>query len=206
MKGHSATWVNPQTFLSHPFTHNSSISSIHGTSGLKSNGKRSHFLHAFPDRFGTGMTIVFAPQETADQAHHLAQRGWGFRGLGPVCKDPGGLPFLGIKHHVARQIRAVPTPGDQVQDPPGRDQVNHQGPFQPLQRPQLQRLDPATGFPNPEKISISQRFRYHSMSCTTTSSVSAGRLVSSRHTSAGCPAGGCSSRARIAITVTAGWP
>lgn len=61
----------------HPFTHNSSISSIHGTSGLKSNGKRSHFLQAFPDRFGAGMTVVFTPQEapeTGDQPHLLAQR------------------------------------------------------------------------------------------------------------------------------------
>ena len=29
--------------------------------------------------------------------------------------DPGRLPFLGIEHHVTRQVRAVPAPGHQVQ-------------------------------------------------------------------------------------------
>lgn len=39
-----------------------------------------------------------------------------------------------------------------------------------------------------------------------TSSESAAWLVSSRHEIAFAPAGGCSSRARSAVTVTAGWP
>ncbi len=42
-----------------------------------------------------------------------------------MCDDPGGLPFLGIEHHVTGQIWAIPAPSDQVQDPPGHDQVNH---------------------------------------------------------------------------------
>ena len=167
---------------------------------------RLKLLHAFPDCFGAGMTVVFAPEKAAeagDQAHHLTQ-GWGVSGGGQrwatiqaACHSSGSNT---TSHGKFGQSRPQVT----VQGAPGDGQVNHQGPFQPLQRPQLQRLDPAAYFPNPEKISISQRLRYQSTSCTTSSSVSAGRLVSSRHTSAGCPVGGCSSRARIAVTVTAG--
>ena len=145
---------NARVLDSHPITHHSSIPRIHGTGSLKGNGKGSNFLHAFPDRFGAGMTVVFAPEKAAevgDQAHPLTQ-GWGrFRRRAAMGHDPGRRPFLGIEHHVTRQVRAVPAPGHQVQGAPGDGQVNHQGSFQPLQRLQLQRLDPAACFPNLEK-------------------------------------------------------
>ncbi len=57
--------------LRHPFTHNSFIPRIDGTSGFKGNGKRSDFLHAFPDRLETRMTVVFAaekPPKAGNQA------------------------------------------------------------------------------------------------------------------------------------------
>ena len=120
----------------HPITHNLSVTGIHGTAGLQRDGKRSDLLHAFPDGLGTGVTVMVAPEKPAkagDQPHHLTQGGWSFRRFGAVPDDPGGLPFLGIEHHVARQIRAVPAPGHQVQDAPGDDEVNDQGPLQPLQ-------------------------------------------------------------------------
>lgn len=93
-------------------------------------------------------------------------------------------------------------PQVKVRDAPGDDQVKDQGPFQSLQGARSQRLDPAARFPGPEKISTNQRRRYQSMSCTTASSASAGRFVNSRQSMAFSPAGGCSSRARIAVTVT----
>ena len=94
-----------------------------------------------------------------------------------------------------------------MQDAPGDDQVQDQSALQPLQGAQLQRLDPAARFPNPEK-------NFHQPAATIPINqfhdrlevVSAVRLVSNRHTIAFSPAGGRSSRARIAVTVTAGWP
>ena len=62
----------------HPITHNSSIPHIHGTADLQRDGKRSDLLQAFPDRLGTGVTVVFAPEKPAkagDQPHHLTQGG-----------------------------------------------------------------------------------------------------------------------------------
>ncbi|MFZ1643677.1 MAG: phage exclusion protein Lit family protein, partial [Candidatus Contendobacter sp.] len=44
--------------LGHPITHNLSVTGIHGTAGLQREGKRSDLLHAFPDGFGTGVTVV----------------------------------------------------------------------------------------------------------------------------------------------------
>ena len=138
----------------HPITHNLSVTGIHSTAGLQRDGKRSDLLHAFPDRLGTGMTVLFAPEkpaEAGDQPHPLSQ-GWRCcRRWVTVGHDPGGLPFLGIEPHVARQIRAVPAPGHQVQDAPGDDEVNDQGPLQPLQGGQLQGLDLAARFPNSEE-------------------------------------------------------
>ena len=140
----------------HPITHNLSVTGIHSTADLQRDGKRSDFLHAFPKGFRARMTVVFAAEKAtkaSDQTDHLTQRGWCFRRLGAMGHDPGGLPFLGIEHHVTRQIGAVPPPGDQVQDAPSDDQINHQGPLQPLQGTQLQRLDLAARFPNAEKNS-----------------------------------------------------
>ncbi len=46
------------------------------------------------------------PVKRAISAFHLAQAGAGDSGgLGPVSDDPGRLPFLGIEHHAAGQIR-----------------------------------------------------------------------------------------------------
>jgi len=106
----------------HSFTHNSSIPSIHGPTGLQGHGKGSDFLQTFPDRLGTGMTVVLAPQEApkpGDQAYHLAQWWWDSGWLGLVGDDPGRPPFLRIEHHGKGRIRAVPAPRDQMQDAPG---------------------------------------------------------------------------------------
>ena len=68
---------------------------------------------------GAGIAVAVAPEKPAkagDQPHHLTQ-GWrDCRGFGAVDDDPGGLPFLGIEHHVTRQIRAVPTLGHEVEE------------------------------------------------------------------------------------------
>ena len=155
------------------------------------------------------MTVVFAPQEApeiGDQPHHLAQRRWGFRVFNPVCDDPDGLPFLGIEHHIAGQIWAISAPGDPVQYPLGHDQVNHQGPFQPFQGAQLQRLNPAARFPNSKEnfdqpafsIPINQ-LNYILQSFRRPM----GQQSPHQHR---LTRRGCGSRARIAVTVTAGWP
>lgn len=73
--------------------------------------------------------------------------------------DPSGLPFLGIEHHVTERVRAVAAPGHSVREAPGDDQVKEQRAFQPLQGSQLQRLDPAARFPNPE-----ENFRFNEIS------------------------------------------
>ena len=60
------------------------------------------------------MIIAFTAEETAeasDQSHHLTQGWWRFRELGAVGDDPGGLPFLGVKDHLARQVRTILSPG-----------------------------------------------------------------------------------------------
>jgi hypothetical protein len=95
----------------HPITHNLSTTGIRSTASLEGNGKRSDLQHAFPDGFGTGVTIVFTaekPTEARDQAHHRIQGWWGLGRWTAVGDDPGGLPLLGIEHHVTRQIRAIP--------------------------------------------------------------------------------------------------
>src|SRR5512135_775039 len=123
-------------------------------SGLESECEFTNSLHALPDGLGAGMTITLAPEKPAkarDQTHHQTQGRWRVWWGASVRDNPGRLPFFGIKHHVARQVGAVPAPGDQMQNPPRDDQVDDQGSFQPLQRAQLQRLNPAARFENSEK-------------------------------------------------------
>ena len=79
----------------HPITHNLSVTVIHGPAGLQRDGKCADFLHPFPDRFGTGMTVVFAPEKPAkagDQPHSLAgsgpDAGWQAGGCGSSPDDP----------------------------------------------------------------------------------------------------------------------
>ncbi len=54
------------------------------------------------------MIVVFAPEKApkaGDQPRHRPQGRRDCRWFGAVGDDPGGLPFLGIEHHVTGQIR-----------------------------------------------------------------------------------------------------
>ena len=59
--------------------------------------------------------------------------------------------LFGVKDNVAGQVRALLAGGDHMQDAPCDDHVNGQGPFQPLDLPQLQGLDPAAGLQDAEE-------------------------------------------------------
>ena len=55
------------------------------------------------------MTVAFACQETSEagnQAYHVTEFWWFGGWLAAFFDNPHGLPFLGIEHHVAWQVRA----------------------------------------------------------------------------------------------------
>jgi hypothetical protein len=51
---------------SHLITHNLPTTGICCFSGLEGDGEFPDPLHPFPDRFGAGMTIAFAPEKAAE--------------------------------------------------------------------------------------------------------------------------------------------
>lgn len=117
----------------HPITHNLPIR-INRLADLNADGVVPDFLHAFPNRFGAGMAVAFAGQETAEagnQAYHVAEFGrFGGRFLAfpsttlrTSFDNPRGLPFLGVEYHIARQVGTFAAQRHHVQNAPGDDQV-----------------------------------------------------------------------------------
>ena len=87
-------------------------------------------LYSFPNSFGAGVASALTAEEaaeTGDEPDHLTQWGRGLRGLCTVGNDPGRLPFFRVKDHLAGEVWAFPAPGDEVEDAPGDDQIDHQG-------------------------------------------------------------------------------
>ena len=116
------------------------------------------------------MTVVFAPEKAAeagDQAHHLTQ-GWGrFRRRAAMGHDPGRLPFPRDRTPRHTAVRAVPAPGHAsagcARRWPGKSpRPVPTAPASPVAAPRPGSLLSKSG-----KISISQRLRYQSTSCTT---------------------------------------
>lgn len=69
---------------------------------------------------GPGWTIDLRPRKPPKPgiSRPPAQGWWRFRGLGAVGGNPGNRPFFRVKDHLARQVRAIPSPGQEMQDTP----------------------------------------------------------------------------------------
>ena len=121
---------------------------------LHTPGEVASPLQADPEGFGTGRPIVLAPQvaaQSGDPTEHDGQRRRGHRRWPVVNRDVDGLPFGRVQDRIARQVGGGPPQQGQVLNPPGDDQIQSQGRFQPLQGAQLQRFHAAAGFENSKK-------------------------------------------------------
>lgn len=125
-------------------------------------GEIARPLQADPEGLGTGWSIAFAPQMTAqagDPAEHGRQRrreGW-WRVA--VNRDVNRPPFGRIQDHIARQVGGGPPQRGQVLNPPSDDQVQGQGRFQAFHGAELQGFHPATGFEDSKKNLDAPGFR-----------------------------------------------
>ncbi len=109
---------------------------------LQRDGKRSDLLQAFPDGFGTGVTSCLRP-ESPQSGRSVAHQpeGGGVSGGWVRCATIQAACHSAGSNTTSQGRFGQSGPGDQMQDAPGDDQVNHQSALQPLQGPQLQRLD-----------------------------------------------------------------